>query len=156
MDTHNMDSEQRINEHWQRQARFCGGLENTLQYYDTVQELKRNTAHETVSEMLSKVGIPRPINATLPVFDSIFPSPRIKVNGHQDAIKQGNHDHATNAEAAELQYYTSTSLSNTVMAHYMEDYLLFGIKAPQWAVNSLEHRLPVAEREKNIQARRRR
>lgn len=148
-----MDGNQVVDEHWQRQARFCGGLENTLQYYDTVELLEFNTAHDKVSKMLHAAGIPYPINATLPVFGTskFFPPPQ-----PNQAPLSGHPGHTTNAAAAEQSYYTSNSLSNAVMSHYMEDYLLFGIRAPQWAVQSLEHRPPVAEREKNINERRRR
>ena len=40
-------------------------------------------------------------------------------------------------------------MTNTVISHYLEDYLLFGIKAPLWAVSSLGTP-PLADREKNI------
>ena len=145
MDDQHKDADQSIDVHWQRQARFCGGLENTLQYYDTIEELKRDTAHEKVSNLLTKVGIPKPISATFPIFDSIIPPSK---EDRGDLLK-----HQTNAGSSLKQYYKNPSMTNTVISHYLEDYLLFGIKAPLWAVSSLEHRPPLADREKNIHAR---
>lgn len=131
-----MDKDQTNDEHWTRQARFCGGLENTLQYYDTVEELQKETARDKVSTMLTKIGVPLPINSTIPAFDALFPP----MERGEQMHNARNPKHTTNAAAAEKKYYNTTALSNTVMAHYMEDYLLFGIKAPTWAIASLENR----------------
>jgi hypothetical protein len=126
MDGTSADKDQVVDEHYQRQARFCGGLENTLRYYDTIELLTKETAHERVGAMLENAGV----NKTLPFFNKIFPA-------HMNSTAA----HVTNAEAAESKYYTTTAMANTVMAHYMEDYLLFGISAPEWAVKSLEERI---------------
>lgn len=136
--------DQQVDVHWKRQARFCGGLENTLQYYDTVEELRVETARRKVIKMLTKVGVPLPIRSSVPHFDALFPPPWGAATGKKRKKQKsgslaggGPAGHGTVAGASLEVYYTSTALSTIVMEHYMEDYLLFGIKAPAWANASL-------------------
>ena len=46
------------NPHFAPMSEFCGGLSNSLQYYDMVQELKRDTVGDHVRQLLQKVGVP--------------------------------------------------------------------------------------------------
>lgn len=49
-----------LNQHWDHQARFCGGLERTIQHYQTVEQLESAaTAHEKVMTMLRRVNAPQ-------------------------------------------------------------------------------------------------
>lgn len=124
-----MDGRQHIDIHYQRQARFCGGLENTVQYYDTVEELKSSTSHDKISTLLRTIGVPEPkVSSLMQPLDA----------------KTRHHTHASRSIRS---YYTEAWLTNTVMSHYMKDYLLFGIKAPDWAIKHLTSRPRIANRE---------
>ena len=117
--------------------------------------MEKETSQEKVTEMLEKAGVPDPL-VTLPFMKKVFPKwedPELEPAAAHKQAGAGKQGHYTNAEAVETQYYTSPALTNTVTAHYMEDYLLFGIKAPAWAIADLEERPPVAERESNITRR---
>jgi hypothetical protein len=59
LDAQKADWEQSLDEHFLRQSRFCGGLANTLEYYDTVEALHKSTARYKVNALLERVGVPR-------------------------------------------------------------------------------------------------
>jgi len=119
--------------HFTRQAKFCGGLDRTLQYYDTVVQLTHDTAREEVVKMLEKSGI---APANVPNFDKFFPPS----NSDQGALSgRGRKRHTTSADAHIQQYYSRNELTATVVSHFLEDYLLFGIKAPPWVLTAIEH-----------------
>jgi len=140
MDQQMSDAEQmdqKSDVHWTRQTKFCGGLDRTLQYYDTVVQVDHHTAREEVQKMLNKSGIE---SSDLPLFDKLFPKGTVGNTGL-------NKGHVTAADAHMLEYYNTPDLTNTILEHYMEDYVLFGIRAPPWAVTALEHRKKLADRE---------
>ena len=65
--------------------------------------------------MLENTGVTKPVSKTLPFFDKIFPDTNAmyaRLAGNKDGSNKG---HSTNAEAAELKYYTTTAMVNTVM-----------------------------------------
>jgi hypothetical protein len=135
--------DQGMNEHWQLQARFCGGLDKTLHLYDTVVQLHKATARDQVAQMLEGVGV-RP--ASVPKFDEMFPRVHTKhdikmgfqAHGGQTLLT-GAH-HSTHAEDWLKKYLKDPDVTATLLEHYMEDFLLFGVQAPQFAVQTLAKR----------------
>ena len=130
--------------HFAQQSRFCGGLDGTLQHYDTVERLEKATAREKVSKMLKAVDI-NP--ATIPEFDALFPRDVSAVANAADGNKDhagrhfnGGSAHITNSEKKLRKYFKTPEEVTTLFEHYMGDYLLFGIKAPTWAARLIPDR----------------
>ena len=118
--------------HWTRQSKYCGGLDRSLQYYDTVVRVDKNTAREEVRTMLNKSGIDA---SRLTKFDKLFPEGKAGNTGK-------NKGHVTASDAHMLEYFKTFQLTNIIKQHYVEDYRVFGIQAPSWAVDEeafLEH-----------------
>ena len=112
--------------HWTPQYRFCGGLDRTLQYYDTVQNLQKPTASSDVQRLLTAVGVP---SSGLAVGLEFFPP----TNKSRYIASR----HQTNALNALSRYYTDDHMIRTVATFYASDYVLFGIPPPAWALPAL-------------------
>lgn len=110
-------------DHFRQQREFCGGLDETLQYYDTVEKLDWGTSRAKVSALLQQVGIEPTL---VPMFDNLFPD-----NGGSDS----GHRHTTHSEEVLLRYYAPSRpyLAAAVADHYAGDYRLFGERLPVWA-----------------------
>lgn len=108
-----------FDEHFKLMGDFCGGLDHTLQYYDTVEELDMATARGKVSELLNTVGVdPASING----FDDLFPE-----NPDTDAFKRSKH--ITDTENRMEEYFPKGLAEHrryVLMEHYRPDYKLFG------------------------------
>jgi hypothetical protein len=142
--------QQTTNPHFARQARFCGGLDTTLDYYNTAELLEKHTARGKVIKMLNAVGVDA---ATVPEFDRLFPDTRYITKSQPRkrlaqqprqlsavlGFNQGE-GHITHSELALRKYLQTPEEIVALLEHYMEDYLLFGIKAPIWASNFIADR----------------
>jgi hypothetical protein len=146
--------QQETNAHFARQARFCGGLDTTLDHYNTVELLEKHTARDKVTTMLKAVGVDA---SKVPEFDRLFPDPAASVlvaaksmrTSHQRTaaaaaaaavgFNQGE-GHITNSELQLRKYLKNPEEIVTLLEHYVEDYLLFGIKAPRWATTFIADR----------------
>ena len=58
--------------HWVHQRRFCGGLLDTLQYYDTITQLDPLTSHYEVARILQNAGVNY---QDVEEFNNLFPGP---------------------------------------------------------------------------------
>ncbi|KAJ8600367.1 hypothetical protein CTAYLR_000702 [Chrysophaeum taylorii] len=117
-----------IDKHFAHQHRFCGGLLETLEYYDTVEQIFPETIREKVLELFEKVGIDFP---HAEIFDAIFPEPNVARAGR----------HVTNARASEEAFFKTIepALVAGILRHYAPDHFLFGIKVPPWAIRHYEN-----------------
>ena len=121
---------QRVNEdvHFRRQSQFCGGLSHSLRYYDTVEQLDRATSRDKVIALLAKVNVS---HADVPLFDDLFPAVA-------SAFK-----HNTNAATSTRRWFAADATgraTRVLVDHYVNDYLLFGIPAPDWVLDDLTNR----------------
>jgi len=112
----------RMNEHFEPQGHFCGGLAQTVQYYDTVEQLTRETSREKVMQLLQKVGV-KP--QAVPDFDRIYPAP-----GKGPAVTE--HSHNTGSSQHFIQYYESVTIGafKRLVEFFRRDYDLFHVKEP--------------------------
>lgn len=119
----------RHNEHFVEQARFCGGLKDTLQFYDTIEQLDVTSANRKVKQLLAKVNISDvqtpgyiPGRFEWQSVDGIFPM-------------TGVSGHSTNTSEKVLRSYGDVeSLAvERLRDFYKIDYELFGIDTPDWA-----------------------
>lgn len=118
-----------MNVHFMKQSSFCGGLKNSLAYYDTIEPLVRDTAHQKVSKLLKDVGADP---AWIDNFNQSFPP------NTGDAFVQSD-AHITNS-FEHLQDYLPRKHPETLAAlihYYREDYRLFNISIPDWVYDYL-------------------
>ena len=113
------------NEHFLDQASFCGGLKDSLQFYDTVEQLDRDSSNRKVTELLAKVNI------TLDV-STLFPKPG----------DIGPDRHNSDAHDNLGRYFGDVdSLAlRRLRDHYKMDYELFGMATPDWAEALIQNR----------------
>mmetsp|Transcript_13441 Transcript_13441/g.23151 ORF Transcript_13441/g.23151 Transcript_13441/m.23151 type:complete len:216 (+) Transcript_13441:289-936(+) len=124
------EHEYTMNVHFMKQSSFCGGLKNSLAYYDTIEPLVKNTAHEKVSKLLRDVGADP---AWIDNFNQTFPPPDTG-----DAFVQRD-AHITNS-FEHLQDYLPREHPETLAAlihYYRDDYRLFNISVPNWVYDYL-------------------
>lgn len=119
---HNRADPHPFNRHFRLQSDFCGGLRNTLEYYDTVEELDRSTARAKVSTLLQKVGIEP---SSVPHFDTLFPKP-----DDQD-WKHSTHNTGVNDDLSDYFPEGEEWRISTLRHHYAEDYRRFYQEADQ-------------------------
>jgi hypothetical protein len=146
MDSRTSSHEQQIDVHFKRQSRFCG-LDRTLQYYNTVEMLQKNTARAKVTKMLKTVGVNDP--EAIDNFDILFPPPGVDPGVQRDEENPfGAHNpwltkaHNSNSEKQAQRFLNDSVAVAALVDHYVEDYLLFGIQAPGWVVKHMLHRPP--------------
>jgi len=120
-------AEKALDEHFRQQTDFCGGLAATLRYYDTVEELDRDTAHVKVAKLLETIGVKA---ETVPHFNQLFPP-----LGDESWERKG---HNTNSGDELREYFPedNPNLALALMHHYRRDYETFGITPPEWAPKS--------------------
>mmetsp|Transcript_26045 Transcript_26045/g.43919 ORF Transcript_26045/g.43919 Transcript_26045/m.43919 type:complete len:136 (+) Transcript_26045:30-437(+) len=106
---------------------YIGGLINTLGLYDTVQELTSNTTqvHQSVKTMLMNANIPLSVEVEAALEESFPSSSEIA-----DSFSQKGHLRSEVTHSS--QKYKSLFEMNihemrTMVSHYLDDYLLFGI-----------------------------
>lgn len=115
---------QKFDHHFVEQHRFCGGLRHTLPYYDTIVQLDKDSSHEAVKKLLLQIGV----NATHVdrLLDGTFPT-------HHTNATACVSCHATNATSLVPAFYSHRGMVKKVVAYYLADYLLFGLRVPSWA-----------------------
>ena len=111
-------SNQPMDEHWEHQGRFCGGLEDTLPHYNTVEQLDPASSRQKVIQLFKDLGVANP-PAKIKTLNKWFPDQ----HGRESA-------HLTHAGAAMKQYYRSAELVDAVTDYYKQDYILFNISPP--------------------------
>lgn len=112
-----------VDPHFWLQQDFCGGLADTLQYYDTVELLERSTSHDKVSKLLKKVGVQA---GSIPKFDLLFPP------AGDDEWQNVRHNTDANAELRMYFAKDNASLAEKLSRHFHPDYVTFGMEAPPW------------------------
>lgn len=117
-------SPRRFDRHFQPQSLFCGGLGRSLDRYDTVERLDRDTSHIKVDALLARVGVNESERAR--VLAKTFPLPVRRRLAHD-----------TYASRRLLAYYETPKIVRQVVRFFVDDYLLFGIALPVWARNLL-------------------
>ena len=106
--------------HFHSQIDFCGGLRNTISHFDTVEMLQPETSREKVEEML------RLANITSPNFDQQFPG-----------LDRPKDKHQMQSSKKLESYYNNTQHVGIVVNFFYEDYILFGIPLPEFALRAL-------------------
>lgn len=111
-----------------RQIQFCGGLGDTLSFYDTVVRLDPSTVHGDVEELLTVVGVP---------------SERAKAFVHDAFPKQLDSGAQTSSPLPydldqRLPHYFGTAESQpwmvrALLRHYKRDYVKLNLSVPGWA-----------------------
>lgn len=124
--------------HFTRQVAFCGGLESTLQHYDTVELLEASTAHDKVADMLRKVGVdPTHVKE----FEILFPPGETHyARGADNSVENipgvatAMANHITNSHAKTRAYYEKIPPIHAarLAGYFMPDYRLFRIPVPEW------------------------
>lgn len=109
--------------HFKRIVDFCGGLDQTLQYYDTVEALDMETAHLKVAHLLNHIGIDP---SSVEGFDSLFPP------ASETAVLKSR-PHVTDAESNMEEYFPLDEggyRRSVLTEHFKPDYRLFGMDVP--------------------------
>jgi len=105
--------------HFERQTNFCGGVANTIEYYDTVEDLDPETSQEKVAKLLHKIGI-NPEDVTN--FTKTFPKKDASKN-----FEQGSSAHGTDSGDEIGQYFENlpVGLVRKLLEYYSVDYANF-------------------------------
>lgn len=104
------------NVHFLHQYRFCGGLMDTLRYYQTIEEID-DKINDKVQRLLDTVGVD----------DTTF-----------DSSYAQRSKHITNASFYTRQYLSDPRHTALLLSHYAPDNFLFGIPAPLWAIRAYD------------------
>mmetsp|Transcript_14058 Transcript_14058/g.24695 ORF Transcript_14058/g.24695 Transcript_14058/m.24695 type:complete len:497 (+) Transcript_14058:100-1590(+) len=129
-----------VNEHFRRQGSFCGGLDNTLQYYDTVEQLTFNTAREKVLRLMGKIGAsPDDVED----FDTLFPAPEEAANLQEESSEI----HTSHSQDHLREYFPEDhpEFLAEVFVYYEDDYRLFNISRSRWQDEQLARTLMMAK-----------
>ena len=102
------------NVHFREAGDFCGGLTNTIQYYDLVEKLTKETAPMKVQNMLEKAGVEQNLREKL-------------VEKYVATSQAQQKSHVTNADKSLCVYYTSPAKIQLIEEAYKDDYLLFNM-----------------------------
>lgn len=110
------------NRHWEKQSRFCGGLHQTVGFYNTVALLDRATVRAEVEKMLKTVGVDETTIAGL-------------LSQLPEHAKVSDNSHDTNTEHHISEYFKQVTESEyqALVDVYQEDYDTFGITPPSYA-----------------------
>lgn len=111
--------------HFSRQLSFCGGLNQTLKYYDTVEQLSIQDSHEKVTNLLDRIGAKPPFG-----FAKLFPA------AERGAISRHNRDeHNTDSASVKDEYFDGDAMTyaKILRDHYDADYKLFHMSPPTYA-----------------------
>ena len=108
---------------------FCGGLNATLPYYNSIHIFNKVTLWNDVHKLFASLKLSGRTNET--VFGEIsknFPIQKFET-------KEGKNT----CEAPQLlaNYYNDSKLINEVVSKYRMDYALFNISIPCWTQNFL-------------------
>lgn len=116
-----MDETHSIDGHFRQQSDFCGGLGATLDGYQTVQRLTRQTSHKRFEALLKRT------NVSADKFDQLYPE-HGATSGHSQLGILRLED-----------FYTELRMVGIVVNFFYTDYLTFQIKLPDFALSALEH-----------------
>lgn len=134
--------------HFVPQGKLCGGLANTISYYDYIQPLERETATQDFATLLTHIGVSRniqekllPLVATggmhnLTYRQEIYQLFNGKVQLRGNIPPKHNNKYNDTAEAANTddateRRYTSLRQVELVQRYYLEDYETFHLPINQ-------------------------
>mmetsp|Transcript_148184 Transcript_148184/g.270024 ORF Transcript_148184/g.270024 Transcript_148184/m.270024 type:complete len:496 (+) Transcript_148184:99-1586(+) len=126
------EEEFKMNVHLRRQSSFCGGLQDTLKYYNTVEPLEKSTARSKVIKLLEDVGANHTWVAN---FDELFPPEDGTANAIlQDANRTQQKEHNTNTLEHLKEYFDARHPDSldVLVSHYKDDYATFELPVPIW------------------------
>ena len=113
--------------HFHPQAEICN-LRSTLPYFSNAFALDRSKSYATITRILDKahVEITETVNKTI-----------VK---HFSPGQERSSPHITHSDetATLLGYYSHDCFIRLVVHHYQEDYSVFRLPCPEWAVGALE------------------
>lgn len=124
--------------HFARQSDFCGGLVDSLQFYDEMHLLQPHTTREHFLEILHKahVELTDKLMTKLDLFipEVSYSAERFSVN----ASHLGN-EHFTNSadEDMQLKYLTDDCYIRALVDYYKLDYELFGLRFAPYVEQAL-------------------
>ena len=114
--------------HFRRQSSFCDGAVGRGEF-DTTYVLSRATSRRDVADMLTRVGVPRPLGGAVPAFDYHFPP-----TAAREQQQGGSFAHSTRAGGRVRRYFTDPALVRVLLRHYALDYRQLPLPVPEWAV----------------------
>mmetsp|Transcript_10333 Transcript_10333/g.15879 ORF Transcript_10333/g.15879 Transcript_10333/m.15879 type:complete len:333 (+) Transcript_10333:131-1129(+) len=130
------------NAHFDPMHGFCGGLLDTISYYDVVEELEAKTASSKVGSLLNKVGVPKRL-ADLLVHNVVQTGGvqslkgsllyNLVMNlwgGQPDGGSQEGHYTNSKHNAG---HYLDDEHTDILRNYYAEDYELFNISSAFWS-----------------------
>eukprot|EP00435_Cladocopium_sp_Y103_P041715 s1980_g11.t1 len=119
--------------HFKPMHQFCGGLYQTLHFYDTVEQLDVDTSREKVEQLMKKIGADP---AAIPGFDQLFPPAKKFASSKVNA----DHQHNTFSQGVVEDFYgpLGADLVKQFIEVYQKDYDLFHLKPPNWVDRLLQ------------------
>jgi hypothetical protein len=128
---------QYTNYHTMLQANSCGGLSNTLRYYDFVDQITESTSPHTIGKLLKNIGVDKIVSngiidclvaredctylkSLVPLYAPRFIFPKTKVT--KDADK---HNTGSNHGDTLLKNYKTNDRLQVIQTAYEADYKLF-------------------------------
>lgn len=119
-------------EHFIRQADFCGGLRANLKYFNEVHELEIHSTRELFMNILQKVNIPL-THKLMSKLDHYIP--RLAPNDSRlvtNNTRSYDEKHITHSyeEKEQRKYITDNCFARVLAEYYWQDYVLFGIQFP--------------------------
>mmetsp|Transcript_37686 Transcript_37686/g.70478 ORF Transcript_37686/g.70478 Transcript_37686/m.70478 type:complete len:1243 (+) Transcript_37686:108-3836(+) len=119
------DPDLKVNEHFQRQMSYCGGLKHNLKYYNTIEPLQNDTVRSKVINLLSKVGADY---KWIPNFDTLFPTSKV-----HDNLSQNERNTKLLQHVRQFLPPEKPMLFEKLLEHYKGDYKLFNMSPPRWS-----------------------
>jgi len=114
--------------HWRPQHTFCGGLFDTLKYFDGVYHFSRPSLHNTVTDMLERFGFFPSVDSNVKRHvQRVFP-----LNSKLERLKMSKTGHNTYADFQLQNYFTNHSEIDVVLNIYRGDYDIFNLTVPLW------------------------
>jgi hypothetical protein len=122
---------QHIDEHWELQSRFCGGLNETIQYYNFIQEFDQDVRNKVI-HMLEEAKFPIHENTAYglklrTVVNRNFPDSHSSY--FNDTLKSS---HRTHSDEHLQEKYRTIKNALKVARAYAKDYELFKPSFPSW------------------------
>lgn len=104
------------------QRKFCGGLDSTIKYYDTVVQVNDSTTRGEVEKLLATVNGTLSTGPLQESLDTWFPE-----NGTE----------TTRPDARDYFRKDKPWILRALLRHYRRDYIGFGMPLPEWAADYL-------------------
>eukprot|EP00913_Durusdinium_trenchii_P020565 g19316.t1 len=113
--------------HFKPMSQFCGGLYQSLHFYDTVEQLEVETSRQKVIELLERIGADW---KQIQGFDRLYPEPKSFSNSKVNP----DHQHNTYSQDLVQDFYgpLGGDLLKQFMEVYRKDYQLFNIQPRPW------------------------